>query len=44
MARCPKCTKTFVEPPGEEGDHPCPHCGMSPENWHDYLTRDAAVE
>ena len=33
MARCPSCKTRYREPPGEQGDHDCPHCGMWPEDW-----------
>jgi hypothetical protein len=38
MACCPNCKRHFREPADEQGDHPCPHCGMSPERW-DWICR-----
>jgi len=31
MATCCRCKANYREPPGEEGDHRCPKCGLSPE-------------
>ena len=31
MARCPNCKRHFREPPDEQGDHDCPHCGWQRE-------------
>ena len=28
MAYCPRCKRSFREPPGEEGDHGCQWCGF----------------
>jgi len=32
MATCPRCNRHYREPPGEEGDHGCPGCGLWPED------------
>jgi len=32
MALCPNCRKPYREPPDEQGDHGCPHCGAWPED------------
>ena len=33
MSTCAKCGKVYMEPEGEQGDHPCPKCGY--EWWED---------
>jgi hypothetical protein len=30
MSFCRPCRRYYREPPGEEGDHPCPSCGRLP--------------
>ena len=30
MSYCQKCRRHYREPPDEQGDHPCPKCGLLP--------------
>lgn len=32
MTRCATCRTTFREPEDEQGTHPCPRCGYSPDD------------
>lgn len=32
MSRCVRCKKHYREPADEQGDHDCPHCGLTPEH------------
>ena len=36
MAQCLRCDRYYLEPYNEQGDHPCPHCGLTPEDRADY--------
>jgi hypothetical protein len=31
MSFCRPCRRYYREPPGEQGDHPCPSCGRLPQ-------------
>jgi len=31
MSRCIRCKRHYPEPPDEQGEHDCPHCGLTPE-------------
>ena len=31
MSMCIRCRRQYSEPADEQGDHDCPHCGLSPE-------------
>ena len=31
MSICIRCRRQYSEPADEQGDHDCPHCGMTPE-------------
>jgi hypothetical protein len=30
MSYCQRCKRHYREPPDEQGDHECPHCGLLP--------------
>ena len=30
MSMCIRCRRQYNEPADEQGDHDCPHCGLSP--------------
>ncbi len=36
MAQCLRCKRYYLEPYNEQGDHPCPHCGLTPEDRPNY--------
>lgn len=40
MAQCINCNRCYREPPGEEGDHDCPCCGLTPEERENFFKDD----
>lgn len=34
MSYCPVCRTYYREPEDEQGDHPCPKCGLLPPDRH----------
>jgi len=40
MSHCIRCNRHYNEPPDEQGEHDCPHCGLQPEDRAAWLRGD----